>query len=181
VARQIEGWYGRWQKAKVAEVPAMDAVHDWLRERIPPGGAPALVHNDYKLDNVLLDVGDPGRVRAVFDWDMATLGDPLCDLGALLGYWSEPTDPPAFRALAMMPTSPGFPSRVELVERYARVSGRDVSAVAFYHALGLFRLAVIAAQIYVRFHRGQTLDRRFAAFRDLVPAVAETALALTGA
>lgn len=178
VARQIEGWYGRWQKAKVDEVSAMEEVHAWLAQRIPPGGAPALVHNDYKLDNVLLDPEDPGRVRAVFDWDMATLGDPLCDLGALLCYWSEPCDPPAFRAMAMMPTNAGFPSRAELVERYARASGRDVSAMRFYHVLGLFRLAVIAAQIYVRFHRGQTRDRRFAAFRDLVPAVAETALAL---
>ena len=136
VARQIEGWYGRWQKAKVDEVAAMDAVHAWLRERTPARSAPALVHNDYKLDNVLLDARDPGRVRAVFDWDMATLGDPLCDLGALLCYWSEPGDPPAFRAMAMMPTSPGFPSRAELVERYARASGRDVSAIGFYHVLG---------------------------------------------
>jgi aminoglycoside phosphotransferase (APT) family kinase protein len=176
VARQIEGWFGRWQKAKVDEVPAMDAVHRWLRDRTPSRSAAALVHNDYKLDNVLLDAQDPGRVQAVFDWDMATLGDPLCDVGALLCYWSEPGDPPAFRATAMMPTSPGFPSRAELVERYARVSGRDVSDIAFYHVLGLFRLAVIAAQIYVRFHRGQTQDGRFAGFRELVPAVAETAL-----
>jgi aminoglycoside phosphotransferase (APT) family kinase protein len=107
---------------------------------------------------------------------MATLGDPLCDLGALLCYWSEPTDPPAFRGVAMMPTSPGFPSRAELVERYARASGRDVAEIGFYHVLGLFRLAVIAAQIYLRFHRGQTQDRRFAGFRELVPAVAERAL-----
>jgi aminoglycoside phosphotransferase (APT) family kinase protein len=180
VRRQIEGWHARFLKAKVDEVPAMDALHAWLSERIPRAGAPALVHNDYKLDNVLLDPVNPGRVRAVFDWDMATLGDPLSDLGSLLCYWSEPGDPPAFRAMAMMPTSPGFPSRKELVERYARASGRDVSDIAFYHVLGLFRLAVIAAQIYVRFHRGQTQDRRFGAFRDLVPAVAETARALAG-
>jgi aminoglycoside phosphotransferase (APT) family kinase protein len=177
VARQIEGWYGRWHKAKVDEVPALDAVCAWLRERTPSRSAAALVHNDYKLDNVLLDPDEPGRVRAVFDWDMATLGDPLCDLGALLCYWSEPADPKTFRSLAMMPTTPGFPSRAELVERYARASGRDVTGIGFYHVLGLFRLAVIAAQIYVRYERGQTQDRRFAGFRDLVPAVAETALA----
>ncbi|HEY6548625.1 MAG TPA: phosphotransferase family protein [Vicinamibacteria bacterium] len=177
VARQIEGWYGRWHKAKVDEVPALDAVCAWLRERTPSRSAASLIHNDYKLDNVLLDPKDPGRVRAVFDWDMATLGDPLCDLGALLCYWSEPSDPPAFRSLAMMPTSPAFPPRVELVERYAKASGRDVAEIGFYHVLGLFRLAVIAAQIYVRFHRGQTQDRRFAGFRELVPAVGEAALA----
>lgn len=175
LARQIAGWHDRWQRAKVDEVPAMDEVHAWLVAHVPAQSAAALVHNDYKLDNVMLDEADPGRVVAVFDWDMATLGDPLSDLGALLTYWSEPSDPAPFRAMAMMPTTAGFPSRQDLVERYARASGRDVSAIGFYHVLGLFRLAVIAAQIYVRFHRGQTRDERFAAFGKLVPVVAEAA------
>jgi aminoglycoside phosphotransferase (APT) family kinase protein len=124
----------------------------------------------------MLAAEDPGRLRAVFDWDMSTLGDPLSDLGALLTYWSEPEDPPAFRAMAMMPTeASGFLSRAELVRRYAERSGRDVSAIEFYHVLGLFRLAVIAAQIYARFHRGQTRDARFAAFGPLIPVVATAA------
>lgn len=175
VARQVAGWYDRWQKAKVDEVKAMDEVHAWLAERCPKQSAAALVHNDLKLDNVMLDAADPGRVVAILDWDMATLGDPLADLGALLTYWTEPGDPAPFRATAMMPTSPGFLSRAELVERYARSSGRDVSGIAYYHVLGLFRLAVIAAQIYVRFHRGQTKDQRFSAFGGLIPVVAEAA------
>jgi aminoglycoside phosphotransferase (APT) family kinase protein len=109
---------------------------------------------------------DPRRLVAVFDWDMCTLGDPLADLGALLTYWREPDDPPAFRAMAMMPTGAGFASRAQMVERYARQSGLDVSGIRYYHALGLYRLAVILAQIFVRFHRGQTRDERFAPFGD---------------
>ena len=175
LSRQIAGWHDRWQRAKVDEVPVLDDVHAWLVAHVPAESAMALVHNDYKLDNVMLDEGNPGRVVAVFDWDMATLGDPLSDLGALLTYWSEPTDPAPFRATAMMPTTAAFPSRQELVERYAQASGRDVSGIGFYHVLGLFRLAVIAAQIYVRFRRGQTRDDRFAAFGPLVPVVAEAA------
>ena len=175
LARQIAGWHDRWQRARVGEAAAMDDVHAWLVAHVPAESAVALVHNDYKLDNVMLDEANPARVVAVFDWDMATLGDPLSDLGALVTYWSEPTDPAPFRAMAMMPTTHAFPSRSELVERYARASGRDVSGIGFYHVLGLFRLAVIAAQIYVRFHRGQTQDARFAAFGPLVPVVAEAA------
>lgn len=174
--RQIAGWQGRWEKARTGEVPAMEKVHRWLSARCPKESARSLVHNDYKLDNVMLAVDDPGRVVAVFDWDMATLGDPLSDLGALLAYWTEAGDPPAFRAVAMMPTIAGFPSRDAIVARYARASGRDVSGIAFYHVLGLYRLAVIAAQIFFRFKKGQTQDARFARFRELVPAVAQAAL-----
>jgi len=174
--RQVEGWWGRWQKARLAEVADMDAVYAWLRKRLPPAGAASLVHNDYKLDNAMFAAADPGRVVAVFDWDMCTLGDPLADLGSLLCYWSEPGDLPELRATAMMPAD-GFPGRAELVDRYAARSGRDVSSMAFHHVLGLFRLVVIAAQIYVRFHRGQTQDRRFEAFGRLVPVVAAAARA----
>ena len=159
----------------------MDRVHAWLGAHGPSESSASLVHNDYKLDNAMLAADDPGRLVAVFDWDMATLGDPLSDLGALLCYWSEPADPAPFREMAMMPADPGlaFPSRDELGARYAEQSGRDVAGIGFYHVLGLFRLAVIAAQIYVRFHRGQTQDRRFAAFGRLVPVVAEAARART--
>jgi aminoglycoside phosphotransferase (APT) family kinase protein len=173
--RQIEGWRGRWEKAKLEDLPDMTWVHDWLRERCPVSGSASLVHNDYKLDNVMLAADDPGRLVAVLDWDMCTLGDPLADLGALLCYWTEPDDAPAFRAMSMMPASSGFPSRAELVARYTERSGRDVREIGFYHVLGLYRLAVIAAQIFVRFHRGQTRDQRFAAFGPLVGVVAAAA------
>ena len=180
IERQIEGWYGRWHKAKTADVAAMDAVYAWLKANLPPASAHSLVHNDYKLDNVMLDPADPGKLVAIFDWDMCTLGDPLNDLGALLCYWSEPTDPPYFQAMAMMPTGDkGFLTRQELVERYAEKSGRSVSNIRFYHALGLYRLTVIIAQIYIRYHRGQTQDQRFAAFGPMIPLMAQAALEIT--
>lgn len=176
LARQIEGWYRRWQAAKTADLADMDAVYAWLRANRPAGAGVSLVHNDYKLDNAMLTAGDPGRVVAIFDWDMCTLGDPLADLGALLTYWTEPADPPYLQATAMMPLGqPGFLSRAELVARYAAKSGRAVNDIAFYHTLGLFRLTVIVAQIYIRYVRGQTQDPRFAAMEMMIPALARRA------
>ena len=179
IHRQIEGWWRRWQAAKLEDLRAMDAVYEWLRSNQPPENVPSLVHNDYKLDNVMLDADDPGRVVAVFDWDMCTLGDPLSDVGALLAWWCLPDDPPHFRAMAMMPLDDRFLRREELVARYAEYSGRDVSAIHFYHALSLFRVTVIIAQIYVRYVRGQTQDERFAAFGPRIPAAAQAALDVT--
>ena len=176
VTRQIEGWYKRWHAAKVEDVAEMDAVYAWLKSHQPAASAHTLVHNDYKLDNLMFASTDPSRVVAIFDWDMCTLGDPLNDLGALLAYWSEPTDPTYLQSLAMMPTNAGFMTRRELVERYALKSGRSVHDVNFYHALGLFRVTVIIAQIYIRFHRGQTQDARFAAFGKMIPLMARAAL-----
>jgi aminoglycoside phosphotransferase (APT) family kinase protein len=180
IERQVEGWYGRWQKAQAAEVPAMDAVYRWLESGLPRDSQASLVHNDYKLDNCMFATGDPGHLVAVFDWDMATLGDPLSDLGSLLTYWIEDTDPPEARLFSPMPTDmAGFPSRRELVERYAAASGRDVADIGFYHVLGLFRLAVILAQIHIRWLRGQTKDERFAGLGELVEIIAARALELT--
>ena len=178
IKRQIEGWYKRWHRAKLHDLPEMDAVYAWLRENLPETSAVTLVHNDYKLDNVMLDPTDPGRVVAVFDWDMCTLGDPLSDLGALLTYWTGPDDPPFMQEIArtFMPVGDArFLTREGLVERYAEQSGRDVSNIQFYHVLGLFRLVVIIAQIYIRYHRGQTQDRRFEAFGPMVALVAKAA------
>ncbi|RIK18092.1 MAG: phosphotransferase family protein [Anaerolineae bacterium] len=182
IDRQIEGWYRRWHAAKTADLPDMDAVYAWLKANQPANTRVSLVHNDYKLDNVMLAAGDPGRVVAVFDWDMCTLGDPLADLGALLTYWTEPSDPPYLQATAMMPLGePGFLSRAKLVARYAAKSGRAVEAIDFYHALGLFRLTVIIAQIYIRYARGQTQDSRFAAMEFMIPALARRARELAAA
>lgn len=181
IARQVEGWYGRWQNARLDDLPEMDAVYAWLAANQPPASAPTLVHNDYKLDNVMLAAGDPGQIVAVFDWDMCTLGDPLSDLGALLTYWSQPDDPPYLQAAAMMPVGdPRFLTRDQLVSRYAAKSGRDVSHIHFYHALGLFRLVVIAAQIYLRYQRGQTQDARFDAFKLMIPLIARRAAEVAG-
>lgn len=182
IDRQIEGWYRRWQAAKTADLTDMDAVYAWLKANEPADPHVSLVHNDYKLDNVMLAADDPGRIVAVFDWDMCTLGDPLADLGALLTYWTEPDDPPYLQATAMMPLGvPGFLNRAELVARYAAKTGRAVDNINFYHALGLFRLTVIVAQIYIRYARGQTKDPRFAAMEMMIPALARRAGELTSA
>ncbi len=176
VQRQIEGWYRRWQKAKLHDLPEMESVYTWLKDNQQPSQRFSLVHNDFKLDNVMLADDDPGRVVAVFDWDMCTLGDPLSDLGALLTYWTEAADPPYLQAVAMMPVGDmGFMTRDELVQRYVEKSGRSVDHVNFYHALGLFRLTVIIAQIYIRYKRGQTEDKRFAAFEQMIPLMARAA------
>jgi aminoglycoside phosphotransferase (APT) family kinase protein len=147
IVRQIEGWYRRWHAAKTKDVADMESVYLWLKSHQPRTVGYSLVHNDFKLDNVMFDASDPGKVVAIFDWDMCTLGDPLNDLGAVLSYWTEPTDPPYFQGMAMMPTDIGFMTRRELVERYAMKSGRSIHDIHFYHALGLFRLTVIIAQI----------------------------------
>src|SRR5258706_1174933 len=180
IIRQIEGWYKRWQAAKTEEVADMDSTYTWLKSHQPITSAYSLVHNDYKLDNIMLDSSNPGKMVAIFDWDMCTLGDPLNDLGALLSYWTESTDPTYFQGMSMMPTGIGFMTRRELVERYAIKSGRSIHDIHFYHALGLFRLTVIIAQIYIRYHRGQTQDQRFAAFGKMIPLMAHAALETTG-
>lgn len=179
VDRQIEGWSKRWQAAKSEELPLMNELYAWLKRNRPNYSDSTLVHNDYKLDNVMLAAEDPGRLIAVFDWDMCTLGDPLCDLGSLLCYWSEPSDPDFYKRASMMPVDePDFLSRDELIQRYAEQSGRDVSNIRFYHTLGLYRLAVIIAQIYIRYARGQTQDQRFASFGERVPLLAQAAHAV---
>lgn len=177
IERQVGGWYKRWQAAQLDPVPEMDHLIGWLEQHLPVSQRVSLVHNDYKLDNVMLSSTDPGDIVAIFDWDMCTLGDPLSDLGALLTYWIQPDDPKAFQAMAMMPVDSRFPTRAQLVARYAERSGLDVSAVDFYHVLGLFRLAVILQQIFIRFHRGQTKDQRFASYGELAKLVASQAWA----
>lgn len=176
IERQIEGWYRRWHKSKLEDITQMDTVYHWLKDHIPQSMASTLVHNDYKLDNTMFADDDPSRMVAIFDWDMCTLGDPLSDVGALLTYWTEPDDPPLVQMTTTMPVGDfGFMTRNELVERYAAKSGRDVSQIRFYHVLGVYRLAVIAQQIYIRYVRGQTKDERFAGLGQVVEALAQTA------
>jgi aminoglycoside phosphotransferase (APT) family kinase protein len=182
VERQIEGWYKRWQAAKTEDLAEMEAVYQWLKAHVPSSTQVSLVHNDYKLDNVMLAADDPSRIVAIFDWDMCTLGDPLSDVGATLAYWTEPADPDYLQSISMMPTGySDFPTRAELVERYAERSGRSVNDINLYHTLGLFRLAVIIAQIYIRYLRGQTHDQRFAAFGPTIPLMAKAAQAVASA
>jgi aminoglycoside phosphotransferase (APT) family kinase protein len=179
VKRQVEGWSGRWVKAKTDDVPDLDRAAAWLAAHLPPEQATAaLLHNDYKYDNLVLDPGDLSRIVAVLDWEMATVGDPLMDLGTSLGYWMDPDDFPELRMLPAGPTTlPGNLGRAAVVERYAARSGRDVSDVVFYYAFGLFKIAVIAQQIYYRYRQGLTRDERFAALLGAVRVLGRTAAA----
>lgn len=175
IERQIKGWHRRWQQAKHEDLPVVEHVYHWLLENQPSETDATLVHNDYKLDNLMLAPDDPGNPVAVLDWDMCTLGDPLSDLGAVLTYWVQADDPEPFRQFATMPVDDRFPTRAELVKRYADRSGRDTSDIGFYHVLGLFRLTVIVAQIYIRYVRGQTQDERFAGLAPMIEMTARAA------
>jgi len=175
IERQITGWHRRWQQAKPSDLPVVEHVYHWLLENQPADADATLVHNDYKLDNLMLAPDDPGDPVAVFDWDMCTLGDPLSDLGAVLTYWVQPDDPKPFQRFATMPVDERFPTRTDLVRRYAEQSGRETREIGFYHVLGLFRLTVIVAQIYIRYRRGQTQDDRFASLEPMIEITARSA------
>ncbi len=180
IERQIDGWYRRWHKSKQDDNPNMETVYLWLKDNLPRSMASTLVHNDYKLDNTMFADDDPSKMIAIFDWDMCTLGDPLSDVGALLTYWTQVDDPPLVQLTTTMPVGDNeFLTRAELVQRYAEKSGRDVSEISFYHALGVFRLTVIAQQIYIRYVRGQTKDERFAGLGQVVEVLAHTAQSVT--
>jgi aminoglycoside phosphotransferase (APT) family kinase protein len=181
VERQLTGWTKRWHAAKAADDPRLDAVAAWLEGHRPPAQAVALLHNDPKLDNMIVAAEDPARAVAVLDWDMCTRGDPLMDLGYLLTFWGEAGDPEPWIAAASMPSwREGFPSRVEAIRRYAEATGFDLSAIRWYHVFGTFKIAVVLQQIYIRFVRGQTQDRRFAVFGSRVAALIDKAAVLAG-
>jgi len=176
VARQVTGWTDRYIKARTDDVPAMERVASWLAEHMPPESGAAVIHNDYKYDNVVLDPSDLTRIVAVLDWEMATLGDPLMDLGTTLGYWIEAGDPEPLRLARLGPTMlPGSLSRRQLVEHYERASGRQVRDPLFYYCFGLFKIAVIIQQIYARFARGKTTDPRFARLNEVVGVMSQQA------
>ena len=181
VERQLNGWVKRWEAAKDVDVEGEHDVIGWLTKNVPPSAAVSLLHNDYKLDNMLVDPEDPATPTAVLDWDMCTRGDPLMDLGYLLNFWNEPDEDPAWiRALSMPTWREGFPRRDEIVERYAQRTGFDVDDVTWYHVFGVFKLAVIIQQIYIRYLRGQTQDERFAGFGERVRVLIDKAKVLAG-
>lgn len=176
VERQVHGWTKRWRGAQTDDVPTVEAVAAWLAENMPPEAGAALIHNDFKYDNVVLAPDGMDRVLAVLDWEMATVGDPLMDLGTSLGYWVTAEDPPHLRQLPFGPTvAPGNLTRAQVVERYAEASGRDVGHALFYYVYGVFKIAVIIQQIYARFRRGLTDDPRFAMFGVGVQILGQTA------
>ena len=181
VERQVRGWSERWQRSQTTPLPEMDAIAAWLRDHLPADpAAPSVVHGDFKLDNVMLDPDDIGRIVAVFDWEMSALGDPLVDIGILLAYWG-PTAPPEQRdALTTVTDRPGYLTKDEVVARYAWRSGRDVSKIRYYEIFAVFKIAVVIQQIYYRYVQGQTSDSRFATFDARVAYLARHAAGLAG-
>jgi aminoglycoside phosphotransferase (APT) family kinase protein len=155
IARQLKRWYGQWNASKTSELPAVDHVHDVLLERIPEQGPAAIVHGDYRLDNCMLDAD--GRVLAVLDWEICTLGDPLADVGMLQVYWTGPDDErSAWTGVGT--TVAGFPNRADLLDRYAKVSGRNLGAIEFYVAFAFWKLACILEGVYARYIGGALGD-----------------------
>ena len=174
VARQVGGWTTRYANARTDDIPEIEQVAAWLVAHLPPASDATLIHNDYKYDNVVLDPRDLSRIVAVLDWEMATLGDPLTDLGTTLAYWMEEGDPAPLRLFGVT-SLPGNLDRRRWVARYAERSGRDVSNVLFYFVYGLFKNAVIVQQIYARYRKGATQDQRFADLIHMVQAYGQLA------
>ncbi|MCB2190172.1 MAG: phosphotransferase family protein [Deltaproteobacteria bacterium] len=181
VRRQVEGWSKRYRAARTPDVPDGEAVMAWLAQQMPPESpTPAVIHNDFKLDNVVLDPGDPLKIIGVLDWEMATLGDPLMDLACTLAYWVQGDDPPELvQGASSLTHLPGSLTRSEAVEHYGRLTGRVMDRMDFYYCFGLFRLAVIAQQIYYRYFHGQTADERFARLGGMVGMLLSKAQAVT--
>jgi aminoglycoside phosphotransferase (APT) family kinase protein len=172
--RQVSGWAGRWHRALTEPVPEMEPVIEWLTAARPEPAYSTVVHQDYKLDNVMFDPRDPGRLTAVLDWEMATVGDPLADLGLTLTYWSLPEA----RSVSGMDDAAGWWTREAMLDRYRERTGFDTSGLLWYEVLGTFKLAVIVKQIHARFERGQTSDPRFEVMGRLATSLARRARAM---
>ncbi len=168
VRRQVEGWSRRWESAVTPDTVNCDNTIKWLNDNMPIESEKAsVIHNDYKLDNVIFDAEDPLQVIGVLDWEMSTVGDPLMDLGCTLGYWVQISDPDFFREARTMPSDiEGAPRRVEIINRFQERTGLSVGHFPFYFCFGLFRLCVIGQQIYYRYYHGHTKDQRFAGFLE---------------
>ncbi len=179
VERQVRGWSERWKRAQTSEQPAMDQLTEWLVNRLPPDlSRPTLLHGDFKLDNVMLDALDVGRLVAVFDWEMSAVGDPLVDLGILLAYWIHTVPASQGDALTSVTRRAGWFTREEMLERYAARTSNDLAKIEFYEVFAVFKLAVVLQQIFYRYHRGQTDDARFARLDKRVTWLARIATAL---
>jgi aminoglycoside phosphotransferase (APT) family kinase protein len=182
--RQVRGWTERYYGSKTHDYPEVEKISAWMAEHVPSTSGAALIHNDYKYDNVVLDPNDLTKVVGVLDWEMSTIGDPLSDLGAALAYWVDAQDPEELQKIRWGPTTvPGSMTRAQLVHRYAQATGRNVSNMDFYLAFARFKIAVIIQQIYYRYHVGLTKDERFASMPGLVALLLRASLlcAQTGA
>jgi aminoglycoside phosphotransferase (APT) family kinase protein len=167
--RQVRGWIERYHGSKTDDIPEVEILSNWIQQHMPGSSVTALIHNDYKYDNVVLDAGDITKIVGVLDWEMCTVGDPLTDLGTALAYWVDATDPEEVQKNRWGPTTePGSFTRAEIVDYYAAKTGCDASQIAFYLAFARFKLAVIVQQIYFRYHQGLTKDERFASMPEKI-------------
>lgn len=179
--RQVEGWDSRYKKAKTLNVPSFKYVRNWLKDHIPEDSKTCVIHNDWRFDNIILDPEDPTKIIGVLDWEMATLGDPLMDLGSALAYWVEDSDNAIFKATRRQPTHlKGMFTRAEIVEYYLNKTGLKTDNWTFYEVFGIFRLAVIAQQIYYRYYHKQTNNPAFKDFWIVIHALHIRALKLIG-
>ena len=168
VQRQVEGWSKRYRNALTDDVPAAEKLMVWLAANQPEDIDSCIIHGDWRIDNMVFDLAN-ARIAGVLDWELATVGDPLMDLGSALAYWVDRDDETAFASLRRQPSHlPGMPTRAEFVERYLQLSGRKCADFTFYEVFGLFRLAVIIQQIWARYRAGQTTNPAFAGFGDAV-------------
>ena len=175
IERQVTGWTERYKNSQTDDLPAITEVATWLATHMPEDGAPALIHNDFKFDNVIFDPSLE-KITGVLDWEMTTIGDPMMDLGTSLSYWAQASDPAAYHQLPFGPTArPGMMTREEVARRYLERSGRSTEHLVFYYAFGLLKTAVIAQQIYYRYAKGLTKDPRFATMVFAVRLLAEQA------
>ncbi|QQK80488.1 phosphotransferase family protein [Salicibibacter cibi] len=159
--RQVHGWIKRYERAKTEEIPEYEKLKKWFLDNIPADKETTVIHNDFKFNNLLFS-NDLRQVKAVVDWEMATIGDPLFDLGAVLSYWVQQDDSELLQStFPTITKEPGFLNRRELIQRYAEKTGRDCSSLHFYQVFAYFKLAVIVQQIYFRWKNGQTEDERF--------------------
>jgi aminoglycoside phosphotransferase (APT) family kinase protein len=175
VERQVKGWTERYVAARTDDIAAVTTVAAWLEAHRPADNPPGLIHNDFKFDNLIFDEGLT-EITGILDWEMATIGDPLMDLGTSLGYWAQADDPQPLQMMRFGPTTmPGMLTRAEVAHRYAHARGRELHDLVFYYAFGLFKTAVVAQQIYSRYAQGLTKDPRFASFIMGVRVLAEQA------
>ncbi len=181
IERQIRRWSAQLEGAWNREIPELLVVGHWLKDELPESPPPRLVHGDYRLDNLMFLPHPPATVTAVVDWEMATLGDPLADLGYLLTFWRDPQDPPAEFAddAWLVSQMPGFPRRAWLIERYAERAGIDISNLNFYQVLAVWKLAILLEGSFKRLKDGMADDRWFESLEAGVPALARRALEMT--
>ena len=174
VQRQVEGWTRRYEHSQTDEIPSLVETADWMRKNFPISSSVAFIHNDFKYDNLVLDPNDLTQVLAVLDWEMATVGDPLMDLGTTLAYWAEAHDSDALKPFNLT-WMPGNLTRQEVSNYYQEKSGRAIDDIIFYYAFGSFKVAVICQQIYLRYKKGITQDPRFASLIHVINACGENA------